>query len=177
MYMYVPSKTSNAGIDLARPDKNSSFASGLVCLAMTSSRKIHVWPKPKVCGTKSLIRERLAEETALRTCHFFILKKSSQHLAVQGTSQFHQQNRSTSADASRFWTLYFPNISHKIIKLGPRQSCKIMIILWHKWGLAVKIQTNRSISFCILSETVEEMVHAFNTERRWFSNSIRHVLI
>lgn len=93
MYMYVPSKTSNAGIDLARPDKNSSFASGLVCLAMTSSRKIR--PKPKVCGTKSLIRERLAEETALRTCHFFILKKSSQHLAVQGTSQFHQQDHQT----------------------------------------------------------------------------------
>lgn len=65
MYIYVPSKTSNAGIDFARPDENSSCASSLVCLAMTSSREI--CPKPKLCGTKSLIRERLAEETALRT--------------------------------------------------------------------------------------------------------------
>lgn len=60
MYMYVPSNTSNAGMDSARPDANSFCANGLVCLAMTSSREI--CPKP----TKSFIRERLAEEMALR---------------------------------------------------------------------------------------------------------------
>uniref|UniRef100_K1QIA2 Uncharacterized protein n=1 Tax=Magallana gigas TaxID=29159 RepID=K1QIA2_MAGGI len=40
-------------------DESSSCANGLVCMAMTSLREI--CPKPNLCGTKSFIRECLAD--------------------------------------------------------------------------------------------------------------------